>query len=108
MAHDQPLGHSLDPGWIATKWFHRVGHPETFARADVAQGTYLSITHVGCSSGKAIKPMMPVAAISSGLFTFQRNNTASDTTPMRAVSQSPIAIFPRRMHAPRIVPIAAA
>ena len=44
----------------------------------------------------------------SGLLTFQRNSTASETIPISAVSQSPIAMRPSRMQAPRIVPIAAA
>src|SRR6266851_3162892 len=70
--------------------------------------SYLSMTQSGCSSGKAIRPTTAVAAMRSGLLTFQRNKTASEATPMRTVSQSPIAMRPSRMQAPRIVPIAAA
>ena len=58
-----------------------------------------TITQAGCSHGYAIRPMTAVAAISRGLLTFQRNNTASDTSPIKSVSQSPIAMRPSRMHA---------
>src|SRR5262249_44412700 len=68
---------------------------------------YLTITQVGSRIGKAIKPTMAVAAISAGLLTFQRNSTARDATPISAVSQSPMAIFPSRTQAPRMVPMAA-
>jgi hypothetical protein len=44
--------------------------------------TYLTITHVGCSSGNAMRPTTAVTAISSGLFTFQRIRAAIDTAAM--------------------------
>jgi hypothetical protein len=37
--------------------------------------SYLTMTHVGCSSGNAMRPTTAVAAMSSGLFTFQRNKS---------------------------------
>lgn len=49
--------------------------------------------------GKAIKPITAVAAISTGLLTFQRKKTARDSTPIRAVSKLPMAMFPSKMHA---------
>ncbi len=52
--------------------------------------------------------MIAVAATSTGLLTFQRNRATRLPNAMSAVSQSPIAIFPNRTHAPRIVPMAAA
>jgi len=69
---------------------------------------YFTKTHSGLSSGKAMRPIMAVAATSRGLLTFQRNRTTRLLTPTRAVSQSPIAIFPRSTQAPSIVPMAAA
>src|SRR5215467_7929521 len=69
--------------------------------------SYLTMTQPGCSSGNAMRPTTAVAAISSGLLTFQRNRTASDAAAISAVNQSPMAICPSRMEAPRIVPIAA-
>lgn len=66
------------------------------------------MTQVGCSSGYAIRPTAAVAAIRSGLTIFQRNRMASEINPIKAVSQSPMAMRPKRMHAPSIVPIAAA
>src|SRR5215813_10918954 len=62
------------------------------ARLRISPMSYLTITHAGCSSGNAMRPTTAVTAMSSGLFTFQRNRTASDATAMRAVSQSPMAI----------------
>src|SRR5215467_604368 len=59
-------------------------------------GPYLIITHVGCSSGNAMRPITAVIAMRMGLFTFQRKRAASDATAMRTVSQSPIAICPSR------------
>src|SRR5262245_17748441 len=61
---------------------------------------YFNITQFGSRIGKAINPSTAVAAISIGLLTFHRNKTASDPTPMRAVSQSPIAIFLSRTQRP--------
>src|SRR5215510_11041112 len=55
--------------------------------------SYLTITHVGCSSGNAMRPITAVTAMRTGLFTFQRKRAASDATAMRTVSQSPIAIL---------------
>ena len=48
------------------------------ARLRILRMSYLTITHVGCSSGNAMRPTTAVTAMSSGLFTFQRNRTASD------------------------------
>ncbi len=42
------------------------------------------------------------------MLTFQQNSTASETRPIKAVSQSPMAMRPSKMHARSIVPIAAA
>src|SRR5262249_54834679 len=70
--------------------------------------SYFTNTHSGRSNGKAIRPMTAVTATSRGLLTFQRKSTARLATARSAVSQSPMAIFPRRTHAPRIVPMAAA
>jgi len=74
----------------------------------VNRSNYFTITQPGCSSGYAIRPTTAVAGINSGLLTFHLNKTASETKPIRAVSQSPMAMQPSRMQAPRIVPIAAA
>ena len=43
-----------------------------------------------------MRPMMAVAATRSGLLTFQRKSTARLRAATRAVSQSPMAIFPSR------------
>src|SRR5579883_2643277 len=69
---------------------------------------YFTMTQSGWMSGKAIKPTRAVVAMSRGLLSFHRNKAASVAIPIKAVSQSPIAIPPSRMQAPRIVPIAAA
>jgi len=53
-------------------------------------------------------PTTAVAATSIGLLTFQRNNKIRLTVAIKAVSESPMAIFPSSTAAPRIVPIAAA
>src|ERR1700730_9452379 len=65
-------------------------------------------THTGRRIGNATMPTIAVAATSIGLLTFQRNNTIRLVAAIRAVSQSPIAIFSSNTAAPRIVPIAAA
>ena len=49
-----------------------------------------------------------VTATSNGLLTFQRNRTTRLPSATRAVNQSPMAIFPSKTHAPRMVPMAAA
>jgi len=54
-----------------------------------------------------MSPMMAAAATSNGLLTFQRNKTTRLTSATSAVSQSPMAIRPRRTEAPRMVPMAA-
>ena len=59
-------------------------------------------------SGKAISPAVAVTGISKGLLSFQRNNETKAATLIRHVSQSPIAMRPRSIQAPSIVPIAAA
>jgi hypothetical protein len=64
------------------------------ASRDIWTGKSFELFHhyqPGCSSGYAIRPTTAVAGINSG-----------------AVSQSPMAMRPSRMQAPRIVPIAAA
>src|SRR6266478_1904421 len=75
--------------------------------ASTHAGSYFTKTHVGWSSGNAISPITAAAAMSRGLLTFQRNSTTRLTSVTTAVSQSPMAIRPRRTQAPRIVPIAA-
>ena len=55
-----------------------------------------------------MSPMTAVAVTRIGLLSFQRTNTTRLSTAIKAVSQSPIAIFPNRTEAPRIVPMAAA
>src|SRR5215469_370418 len=57
---------------------------------------YLTNTQPGCSSGKAIRPITAVTAISSGLLTLKRNRTARLPIPTSTVSQSPIAILPSK------------
>ena len=52
-----------------------------------------------------MSPTTAVAAMNKGLLTFQRKRTASETAPISSVSQSPMAIRPSKMQAPRIVPI---
>src|SRR6266481_367041 len=68
--------------------------------------SYFTKTHAGLSSGNAMSPMIAVAATSRGLLTFQRNKTTRLPSATSAVSPSPIAIFPSRTQAPRIVPMA--
>src|SRR5262249_9663353 len=65
-------------------------------------GSYFTKTQSGLRRGKAMRPTIAAAAMSSGLLTFQRNNTTRLTSATSAVSQSPIAIFPSRTHAPRM------
>jgi hypothetical protein len=52
------------------------------------ENSYLTMTQPGCSSGKAIRPTTAVAAMRSGLLTFQRNKTVTEATPMSAVSHA--------------------
>jgi hypothetical protein len=74
---------------------------------DLQRG-YFTMTQSGCRIGYATDPITAVIAINNGLLTFQRDSTASDAAPIRAVSQSPMAMRPSRMQAPRMVPMAAA
>src|SRR6266849_2182197 len=83
-------------------------HEEDRRVAMVVSSSYFTKTHSGLSSGNAIRPMIAVAATSRGLLTFQRNKTTRLPSATSVVSQSPIAIFPSRTQAPRIVPMAAA
>src|SRR5262249_55058023 len=70
--------------------------------------TYFTKTHVGCRSGKAMSPRTAAAATSAGLLTFQRNSSTRLISATSTVNQSPIAILLNKIHAPRIVPMAAA
>src|SRR5262249_31668163 len=83
-------------------------HEEHRGRRCHDRFSYFTNTHSGLSRGKAMSPMTAVAATSTGLLTFQRNSTTRLPSATRIVSQSPIAIRPRRTQAPRIVPMAAA
>lgn len=58
---------------------------------------YFTKTHVGFKGGKAIRPIAAVAATRTGLLTFQRNSTTRLTSPISAVSQSPMWSFPRSL-----------
>jgi hypothetical protein len=64
------------------------------------------MTHAGCISGNATSPTTAAVAITSGVLTFQRNSTSKAINPIRLVSQSPIAMRPKRTLAPTMVPIA--
>src|SRR5262245_14675654 len=50
------------------------------------RGPLLTMMHVGCSSGNAMRPTTAVAAMSRGLFAFHRNKAAT-AAAMRAVSR---------------------
>src|SRR5205823_14878331 len=98
----------VDQGRLRNRVRRPGGHRHCREVTAVPAASYFTKTHSGLRSGNAMRPMIAVAATSKGLLTFQRNRTTRLPMATSVVNQSPIAIFPRRTHAPRIVPMAAA
>ena len=66
-----------------------------------------AVTSAGPAAGSILARLL-FFFLKAGSLTFERRSTARLISAISTVNQSPIAILPSRMHAPRIVPMAAA